>query len=233
MIEPHASGAVSAAILLGGRARRMQGLDKSALDVEGLPILARQLDVLRQITDDVLLVTRADDARRIAPPGVRVVTDLIPDAGPLGGIHAALVHAVAPVTIVIACDMPFLTRPWLQHLAMRVAGLDVAVPRTPEGVHPLCAAYARTARPFIERQIARGVLAVRALFGTDAAPDTASARGAAADDGTDQRTASPTRLRVVELGPDELARFDRDGLMMSSVNTPHDYRQACSRALNR
>lgn len=226
MITPLTNHAVSAAILLGGRARRMHGVDKSTLDVDGLPILARQLAVLRQLTDDVLIVTRADEAGRAVPDGVRVVTDLIADAGPLGGIHAALVHAAAPVTIVIACDMPFLTREWLQHLATRVAGMDVAVPRTSDGYHPLCAAYAHTARPFIERQIARGSLAVTALFTGAQAPDGAA----------DERTAhaaAATRLRIVELGPDELARFDPDGRMMSNVNTPHDYRQACSRALNR
>jgi hypothetical protein len=39
--------------------------------------------------------------------------------------------------------------------------------------------------------------------------------------------------RRVEIGPDELARFDPEALMLCNVNTPHDYRQACSRAINR
>jgi molybdopterin-guanine dinucleotide biosynthesis protein A len=81
------------------------------------------------------------------------------------------------------------------------------VPRTPDGYHPLCAAYAHTARPFVERQLARGVLKVSALFSMD--------------------------LRVAELGPAELAGFDPEGRMLSNVNTPHDYRQASSRALDR
>ncbi len=37
-------------------------------------------------------------------------------------------------------------------------------------------------------------------------------------------------LRVAEIGPAELAGFDPEGRMLSNVNTPHDYRQACSRA---
>jgi molybdenum cofactor guanylyltransferase len=214
MIEPPTSGAgqsVSAAILAGGRARRMHGLDKSALAVDGLPILERQLAVLGQLTDDLLIVVRGDDEdpARFARGGARVVTDLVPDIGPLGGLYTALVHAAAPVTIVVACDMPFLTLPFLRHLATRVAGMDVAVPRTTDGYHPLCAAYAHTVRPFVERQLARGALAVQALF-----------------------TGEPA-ARVVELGTDELAAFDPDGRLLSNVNTPHDYRQACSRALNR
>ena len=209
--EKGATANVSAAILAGGRARRMHGLDKSTLDVDGLPILERQLAVLRQLSDDLMIVTRADAPRDgdspITRPGLRIVSDEISDAGPLGGIHAALVHAKAPVTIVVACDMPFLSLEFLRHLAARVEGMDVAVPRTTDGYHPLCAAYAQTARPFVERQLARGVLKVSALFSMD--------------------------LRIAELGPDELVRFDPEGRMLSNVNTPHDYRQACSRTLDR
>jgi molybdenum cofactor guanylyltransferase len=206
-----ASATLSAAILVGGRARRMHGLDKSALDVDGLPILERQLAVLRQLSDDLMIVTRAgapsDGDSPIARPGLRIVSDEISDAGPLGGIHAALVHAHAPVTLVVACDMPFLSLEFLRHLAARVEGVDVAVPRTTDGYHPLCAAYAHTARPFVERQLARGVLKVSALFSMD--------------------------LRIAELGPAELAEFDPEGRILSNVNTPHDYRQACSRTLDR
>lgn len=208
-----ASATVSAAILVGGRARRMHGVDKSMLDVDGLPILERQLAVLRQLSDDIMIVTRAgaprdgESSSPFARLGLRIVSDVISDAGPLGGIHAALVNAHAPVTLVVACDMPFLSLEFLRHLAARVEGVDVAVPRTPDGYHPLCAAYAHTARPFVERQLARGVLKVSALFSMD--------------------------LRVAELGPAELAGFDPEGRMLSNVNTPHDYRQASSRALDR
>jgi molybdenum cofactor guanylyltransferase len=205
------ASAVSAAILVGGRARRMHGLDKSSLDVDGLPILERQLAVLRQLSDDLMIVTRAgaplDGESPYARVGLRIVSDVISDGGPLGGIHAALVHAHAPVTLVVACDMPFLSLEFLRHLAARVEGVDVAVPRTPDGYHPLCAAYAHTARPFVERQLATGVLKVSALFSMD--------------------------LRVTELGPAELAGFDPEGRMLSNVNTPHDYRQALSRTLDR
>lgn len=33
-------------------------------------------------------------------------------------------------------------------------------------------------------------------------------------------------LRVEEIGPEELATYDPDGLMFVNVNTPHDYERA-------
>jgi hypothetical protein len=35
-------------------------------------------------------------------------------------------------------------------------------------------------------------------------------------------------LRVEEIGPEEVASYDPDGLMFMNVNTPHDYQRARS-----
>lgn len=192
---------ISAAILAGGRARRMHGQDKSALTVGGRPILARQLDVLRRLTTDLLIVSHDPD--RFASHALRVVPDLVADAGPLGGLLTALTCTSSAYTLILACDMPFVSFELLHHLAMRAQGWDAAAPRTTEGYHPLCAVYARSVLPIVERRLARGALAMTGLL---------------------------HELRLAEVGPDELARFDPEAVMLSNVNTPHDYRQACSRA---
>jgi molybdopterin-guanine dinucleotide biosynthesis protein A len=197
---------VSAAILAGGRARRMQGLDKSALDIGGRSILSREINVLQALTRELLIV---GDPARFAHAGVRVVPDRIPDAGPLGGLYTALLETSSPYLVLVACDMPFLDVPFLQHLVSRAAGepgTEVAVPRTGDGYHPLCAVYARTLLPRVAERLARQDLEMAGLI---------------------------REARHVEIGPDELARFDPEALMLCNVNTPHDYRQACSRAINR
>jgi molybdopterin-guanine dinucleotide biosynthesis protein A len=195
----------AAAILAGGRARRMQGLDKSTLDVGGRSILSRQIDVLQALTPELLIV---GDPDRVHAPGLRIVPDRVPDAGPLGGLYTALLETSAPSLVLVACDMPFLVLSFLQHLASRLrdADAEVAVPRTADGYHPLCAAYARTLLPRIHDRMARRDLEMAGLI---------------------------REARRVEIGPDELARFDPEALMLCNVNTPHDYRQACSRAINR
>ncbi|MGH9346964.1 MAG: molybdenum cofactor guanylyltransferase, partial [Vicinamibacterales bacterium] len=105
----------TAAILAGGRARRLGGVDKSALVVGGRSILDRQVAVLRSLTPHILIVASEEDRFRDA--GVRVVRDRIPRAGSLGGLYTALVVAPTEQLVVIACDMPFLTAPFLSRLA--------------------------------------------------------------------------------------------------------------------
>ena len=142
----------SAAILAGGQARRFGGRDKSALVVEGRTILDRQLSALTSLTGEILLV----GYRRPAPSRlVRMVPDLTPAAGPLGGLDAALAAARNAHVIVLACDMPFVTAPLLQHLLAVAAAENAAVvvPRTERGYHPLCAVYARRCAAIVRRHL--------------------------------------------------------------------------------
>ena len=194
---PKESAVFSAAILAGGQARRLGGVDKSALAVGTSSILDRQLSLLRALTPHILIV--AGDATDAPAADVPVVADRIPGAGSLGGLYTALIDAPTDQVLVIACDMPFLTAPFLMRLAARGVDVDVAVPRSAAGRHPLCASYARGVAGHLKTRIERGDLRVREAL-----------------DGLDVR----------ELGPDELAEFDPDGLLLLNVNTPDDYAKA-------
>jgi molybdenum cofactor guanylyltransferase len=194
----------TAAILAGGQARRLGGLDKSALVVGARSILDRQLSLLRGLTPHLLIVT--SDRSRVQAAGVPVVVDRIGGAGALGGLYTALVEAPTEQVLVIGCDMPFLTAPFLRYLAERGLGADATVPRDGRGRHPLCASYDRRTAPHFHTRIQAGDLRIG-----DALLD----------------------LTVRELGPADLAPFNPDGLLLLNVNTPEDYRQACSSAAAR
>ena len=121
----------TAAILAGGRAQRLGGIDKSALIVGARSILDRQLSLLRALTPHLLIVT--SDRSRVQTVDVPVVVDRIGGAGSLGGLYTALVEAPTEQVLVIGCDMPFLTAPFLRHLAERGRSADAAVPRDERG----------------------------------------------------------------------------------------------------
>ena len=95
----------SAAILAGGRARRLGGQDKSALIVDGVRLLDRQLAALRPLTDRILLVGYPGSA----PPSCTLVNDHRPGTGPLGAIVTALSVATTERVLILAADLPFVT----------------------------------------------------------------------------------------------------------------------------
>jgi molybdenum cofactor guanylyltransferase len=151
----------SAAILTGGQARRFGGRDKSTLPVAGRRILDWQLDELRQLTDDILLVggRPPDDLE-----GLRRLTDRVPDSGPLGGLDAALAAARDDRVILVACDMPFIAAGFLASLLALSDSVDAVVPRTERGYHPLCAVYGRSCHPAVVRRLAERRLKMLELF---------------------------------------------------------------------
>jgi molybdopterin-guanine dinucleotide biosynthesis protein A len=188
---------VSAAILAGGRARRFGGADKAALRIGSERILDRQLAALSGVADDVRIV--GGGSNRHAGLAVRVIADAIPNAGPLGGIYTALLDAGHDRVLVLACDLPFVTRGLLARIAAAGDDRDDAVmPRSSRGLEPLCAWYHRRAGAAIRAQIERGALSVHTLVDV---------------------------LRVREMQPEALAPFAGDEAF-ENVNTPHDYERA-------
>jgi molybdopterin-guanine dinucleotide biosynthesis protein A len=198
---------VTAAILAGGRATRFGGCDKSALVVEGRTIFDRQMAELTQVAGEILFVAPATLQAQPAPrPGVKTVADLMPGCGPLGGLHAALTAARSEAVIVVACDMPYISAPFLSHLASLAGepveaggsgGFVAVVPHTERGYHPLCAVYTRAAIEPIERRLADGRLTMTDLL-TD------------------------LRLRIV--ASEEIARFGDPHRLLANVNSPADHR---------
>lgn len=189
---------MDAAILAGGRASRLGGRDKGLLSVGRTPILCRQLAALDGVADRVYVI--AGEPERFRRFRVRVFPDVLPDAGALGGLHAALSAAESRHVLVLACDLPFLTAPLLGHLAsLADDACDVVVPRTPDGLQPLCAVYSRDLAPLVRQRVESGRLKIMDLLGA---------------------------VRRREVGPDEVAAFDPDGRVFFNVNTPGDLKLA-------
>src|SRR5262245_29880121 len=138
MIEDRGPAPVAAAILAGGQARRLAGANKAALAIGDRRIADRQLDVLRAVACDIFVVGANPDPWRDL--GVRVVPDAIPGTGALGGIYTAIVASPCERTLVLGCDMPFVSRAFLRHLVSALDA-DLVIPRTTRGLEPLCAVY--------------------------------------------------------------------------------------------
>ncbi|MDY6877208.1 MAG: molybdenum cofactor guanylyltransferase [Chloroflexota bacterium] len=191
---------LSGVILAGGKSTRL-GRDKILVELEGQPLIARILDVLAQLTGDLIVVTSM--APRLFPPSVRVVADRYVGAGVLAGVHAGLLAARKELALVVACDMPFLNLDLLRHVIALAYDADIVVPRWTD-VEPLHAIYRpATCLEPIERALARGERRIISFY-----------------DGL--------RVRYVER--DEIAQFDPQGLSFFNVNSPKDWQRASSLA---
>jgi molybdopterin-guanine dinucleotide biosynthesis protein A len=129
----------AAVLLAGGKSSRM-GRDKSALPVNGEPLWQRQLAVLRA-TDPVEIFISGKSDGPYAGCGVEILTDEIPDCGPLGGIATALRRCKSERLLVLAVDMPAMTAEFLRTLLNESS-------RTGKGVVPAVAADGRRRADF-------------------------------------------------------------------------------------
>jgi len=186
---------VTGVVLAGGLSTRYAGKPKGLERVHGVRIIDRVRAALEPVVDDLLLIAN-DDAAGAWLPGVRWERDVLRDVGSVAGIHAALVHSATSV-LVVAWDMPFVPAALLAALRDAGQDADVAVPRSDSrrGLEPLCAFYASTCVPAIERRLAAGDRRVIGFY----------------DD-----------VRVARLDVEQVGRFGDPALLFMNVNTPEE-----------
>ena len=178
------------------------GTDKALLPLVagGPPMLGLVLERLRSIADEVVVV--ANERERYATFGARVVPDLHPKIGALGGIQAAVTWSAHEHCLVVACDMPFLSLPLLRRMVSEPRDYDVLVPLIPgesrqrgDGLvfQTLHAIYSKQCLPFIEKRIATGNKQVVGFF-------------------------EDVRVRTIDVG--DVPRWDPDLRSFFNANTP-------------
>lgn len=190
----------SAAVLAGGRGRRLDGRTKPLVDLHGQTFLARQAAALALLGQVPRLI--AADATPYAALPFEVVPDLVA-AGALGALYTALASSPTPYVLVVAGDLPFLTADFLGALVARRTEAEAIVPRPGGRWQPLCAVYHRDVAARLRARIDRGEWRV-----TDALED----------------------LVVGAVSDADLAPFDPDGRLLLNVNTPDDLRLATGHA---
>ncbi|MTV25131.1 NTP transferase domain-containing protein [Nitriliruptoraceae bacterium ZYF776] len=176
---------VGGVVLAGGGSRRFGG-DKRRHLVDGVPMLRRAVDAATSVATDV--VVAVSPAHPLPgdvalPPGVRVVVDEVPDAGPLGGLAVGLGAVDAEVVVVVGADHPFVAPATLEALVAAVArsrDLDAAIVVVDGRRQPLLGAYRRDAGAIARRLLAAGERRALALLDHLAVVELTDAPGARA-----------------------------------------------------
>jgi molybdopterin-guanine dinucleotide biosynthesis protein A len=196
-------------ILAGGASRRF-GRDKALVEYDGEPLIGRLYRILQAVTAGNVRII--GDRVRYAHVGAQCIPDRWPGEGPLGGIITALMATraadaanakseQASPSLIIGCDMPFLTADWLQYLASHAIAskAEVVVPESNYGLEPLCACWRVSAAPALTRMFESGVRRV-----------------------TDAMKQVPMEV----LDAADWKRFDNLNRLFWNMNTPADYEEA-------
>jgi molybdopterin-guanine dinucleotide biosynthesis protein A len=194
---------VTAFVLAGGKSSRM-GREKATLKMGGRTLLELALELASKVAAEAVIVGPRAEFELYG----RVVEDLYPERGPLGGIHAALWSSPTDYNLALAVDTPFLEARFLEYLVERAqeSGAVVTVPRTADGFHPLAAVYRRGFRDTAERALKEGRNKIDALF-------------------------AEVETRILEAA--ELERFAFAPAIFENLNTPEDVERARQRSRER
>jgi molybdenum cofactor guanylyltransferase len=129
------------AVLAGGGGRRIGG-DKAMVELEGRPLLHYPLSVLRAVLDEVAVVAKQSTVLPGLDVEVAIWLEAEEPRHPLAGIVHALRCARGRPVVVVAGDMPFVTRGLVAALSReRPRGAVAVVPRAGGRLQPLCARY--------------------------------------------------------------------------------------------
>jgi molybdopterin-guanine dinucleotide biosynthesis protein A len=183
---------ISGIVLAGGQSSRL-GMDKSFVNVKGQSLIEQIVAKLTRLSDDVVIVTNSPE--KYDHLEARVVGDIYPGKGALGGIYSGLRAVANAQSLVVACDMPFLDLNLLRYMILLACGHDVVIPRIGEFLEPLHALYSKSCLEPIDRLLARGGLKIVDFF-------------------------SEVRVRYVE--EEEVDIFDPQHLSFFNVNTLSD-----------
>jgi molybdopterin-guanine dinucleotide biosynthesis protein A len=193
---------LSGVVLAGGQSRRL-GQNKALLRLwgpQGPTLLEQIVSLLSKLCNEVLVVS--DGPHEWAEFSGRIIYDLYPGGGALGGIYTGLTEAEYPYALAVGCDMPFLNEALLRYMAALPRNYDVLIPRRPSPgspdtllVEPLHAVYGRRCLEPMRCLLEQGRRQIVRFF-------------------------PQVRVRYVE--PAELDRFDPAGLSFRNINTPED-----------
>jgi len=194
---------VTSIILAGGRNLRL-GSSKALEIIGGKSLIERVIERVKLVSNQTLIVTSPGQLALPLAGEVKVLVDLYPGKGPLGGIYTGLLASPSSHSVVVACDMPFLNIKLLGYMIELSPGFDAVVPRLEEGkLEPLHAIYSRSCLGIMKTEIERNHLQISHLL---------------------------TMLRVKYIERAECQKFDPQLLTFFNINCQSDLDQAIALA---
>jgi molybdopterin-guanine dinucleotide biosynthesis protein A len=180
-------------ILAGGKSIRM-GRDKAFLKIDKIPLIKRQVRLLKRHFKKIFIVTNSPRKYRRLK-GIKVVSDIAAGQGPIGGILSGLSASRDHYNFVVACDMPFISPDLIKYMRRNSSGYDVVVPRIGKRYEPLFCIYSKNCIGRIKAFVGKKILKISRFF---------------------------PEVKVKEISHEEVARFGCPEKIFMNLNTPKD-----------
>ncbi|MBT0322413.1 molybdenum cofactor guanylyltransferase MobA, partial [Vibrio campbellii] len=143
-------------ILAGGQASRMGGKDKGLIELNQKPLIEHVIERLSPQTPSILInANRNQDAYRAFG---FVFSDQFKDfPGPMGGIHAGLVHAETDWVGFVPCDSPQINTDLVERFCNAVKeDTDILVAHDGDHQQPVFTLYHKRVLPKLTAFLERG-----------------------------------------------------------------------------
>ena len=153
-------------VLAGGKSRRM-GRDKLELALGVQTLLESVINRFKEEFDDVFLSIA--DIKKYPDIEARRLVDILPGAGPMSGLHAALKLLPEEGVFVVAADLPYACPKTAKRLIEFCGEKEACIIRLPDGkLEPLFGYYRKSLLPKCEEAIKSGDYRLsKIIFGAD------------------------------------------------------------------
>jgi molybdopterin-guanine dinucleotide biosynthesis protein A len=156
---------ISCIILAGGKSIRL-GHDKVLEKFGNRSLLEHVISSVDSLGKDIIIVTTKERAfpKLANHPKVKIIEDIFPGKGSLGGIYTGLANSESFYNLVTAADMPFLNQALLRYMIEVSDGFDFVLPRVNDLFEPLHAVYSRNCLAPMENMIKNDRRVIIELF---------------------------------------------------------------------
>ena len=187
---------VSCIVLAGGKSTRL-GRNKIIETIGNQSLLERVVSCLLSLQSEIIIVAARDSSlpELTNYSRLKLVTDIYPERGSLGGLYTGLVNSTSFYNLVVACDMPFLNLDLLHYMIELAPGFDVVVPKINDVFEPLHAIYSKNCLIPVKSLIERDRFSILELY---------------------------PMVKVKHLENVEIDRFDPGHLSFFNINTEAD-----------
>jgi molybdenum cofactor guanylyltransferase len=154
---------ISAIILSGGRATRMNGVDKGLVLLQNKPLIQHVIARLKPQVDEILINANREIAQYEAF-GLPVFKDISRQdenegfIGPLAGFSLGLQHAKHEYVLTVPCDSPCLPSMLANRLfkALMLSNADLAVAHSAGNTHSVFCLMRKSVLPSLTDYLASG-----------------------------------------------------------------------------